>query len=301
MGLRMVKKTVNQDQPTIYHLFYGDEEGAPGHDLTFFEFPGVERGKAGAGMVHRLIHRVGSADTLDFWADRLGGEGVDDEARERVARVPGPRGPRARARRLRGAGPAADRARGRGPGRARAPGVRGRPRLHARSRGQPDAARGGACVRAALRHRVGGARRGARRPGDLRHRPTRPARPGPARSITSRGRWGWTRRRSGASARSAPERTRRRSSTASGSARSTSASRAASCSSSPPRAGVHRGRAARDARRGAHAPAGLRAHARAARGRSSRRFRTPLSGAERRPRTFRNKPFSEPGVRWLRR
>ena len=77
MGLRMVKKTVNQDQPTIYHLFYGDEEGSPGHDLTFFEFPGVERGKAGAGMVHRLIHRVGSEDTLDFWADRLGGEGVE--------------------------------------------------------------------------------------------------------------------------------------------------------------------------------------------------------------------------------
>ena len=77
MGLRMVKKTVNQDDPTIYHLFYGDEEGAPGHDLTFFEYPGAQRGTAGAGMVHRLIHRVGSADTLDFWADRLGGEGID--------------------------------------------------------------------------------------------------------------------------------------------------------------------------------------------------------------------------------
>jgi glyoxalase family protein len=77
MGLRMVKKTVNQDQPTIYHLFYGDEEGSPGHDLTFFEFPGVAPGKAGAGMVHRLIHRVGSEDTLDFWADRLGGEGIE--------------------------------------------------------------------------------------------------------------------------------------------------------------------------------------------------------------------------------
>jgi glyoxalase family protein len=77
MGLRMVKKTVNQDDPTIYHLFYGDEEGAPGHDLTFFEYPGAARGKAGAGMVHRLIHRVGSSETLDFWADRLGGEGIE--------------------------------------------------------------------------------------------------------------------------------------------------------------------------------------------------------------------------------
>jgi glyoxalase family protein len=79
MGLRMVKKTVNQDDPTIYHLFYGDEEGAPGHDLTFFEYPGAEPGKAGAGMVHRIIHRVGSADTLDFWADRLGDEGISTE------------------------------------------------------------------------------------------------------------------------------------------------------------------------------------------------------------------------------
>ena len=77
MGLRMVKKTVNQDDPTIYHLFYGDEEGSPGHDLTFFEYPGAARGKAGAGMVHRLIHRVGSTDALDFWADRLGGEGLE--------------------------------------------------------------------------------------------------------------------------------------------------------------------------------------------------------------------------------
>ena len=77
MGLRMVKKTVNQDDPTIYHLFYGDEEGAPGHDLTFFEYPGAQPGTAGAGMVHRLIHRVGSPDALDFWTDRLGGEGVE--------------------------------------------------------------------------------------------------------------------------------------------------------------------------------------------------------------------------------
>jgi glyoxalase family protein len=79
IGLRMVKKTVNQDQPTIYHLFYGDEEGTPGHDLTFFEYPGAEPGRNGAGMVHRIVHRVGSADTLDFWADRLGDEGIGTE------------------------------------------------------------------------------------------------------------------------------------------------------------------------------------------------------------------------------
>jgi len=77
MGLRMVKKTVNQDDPTVYHLFYGDEEGAPGHDLTFFEYPGAERGRAGAGMVHRIIHRVGAPETLDFWAEPKGPHNPD--------------------------------------------------------------------------------------------------------------------------------------------------------------------------------------------------------------------------------
>jgi glyoxalase family protein len=74
LGLRMVKKTVNQDDPTVYHLFYADEEGSPGADITFFEYPGSAPGKAGAGMVHTIVWRVGSAEALDFWADRLGVE-----------------------------------------------------------------------------------------------------------------------------------------------------------------------------------------------------------------------------------
>jgi glyoxalase family protein len=77
LGLRMVKKTVNQDDPTVYHLFYGDEEGHPGLDLTFFEYPGVGRGRPGAGMVHRIVWRVGSEDALDFWERRLSDEGVE--------------------------------------------------------------------------------------------------------------------------------------------------------------------------------------------------------------------------------
>jgi glyoxalase family protein len=77
MGLRLVKKTVNQDDPTIYHLFYGDEHGDPGLDLTFFEYPGAAPGRAGAGMVHRIVWRVASAATFDFWAERLGGEGIE--------------------------------------------------------------------------------------------------------------------------------------------------------------------------------------------------------------------------------
>jgi glyoxalase family protein len=72
LGLRLVKKTVNQDDPTVYHLFYADEKGTPGADLTFFEYPGAVPGRAGAGMVHSIVWRVGSTDALDFWAERLG-------------------------------------------------------------------------------------------------------------------------------------------------------------------------------------------------------------------------------------
>ena len=79
LGLRLVKKTVNQDQPSVYHLFYADEQGSPGADLTFFEFPDVPVGRAGAGMVHRIVYRVASAEALDFWADRLRGEGFESD------------------------------------------------------------------------------------------------------------------------------------------------------------------------------------------------------------------------------
>jgi glyoxalase family protein len=78
LGLRLVKKTVNQDDPTVYHLFYADEQGSPGADLTFFEYPGAVPGRAGAGMVYSIVWRVGSADALDFWADRLGVERTSD-------------------------------------------------------------------------------------------------------------------------------------------------------------------------------------------------------------------------------
>jgi glyoxalase family protein len=76
LGLRLVKKTVNQDDPTVYHLFYADELGSPGSDITFFEYPGARRGRAGAGMVHRVVWRVASEEALDLWEQRLGNEGV---------------------------------------------------------------------------------------------------------------------------------------------------------------------------------------------------------------------------------
>jgi glyoxalase family protein len=81
LGLRLVAKTVNQDDPSVYHLFYADEQGRPGAELTFFEYPRAIPGRAGAGMVHRIVSRVGSEEALAFWAQRLEAEGV---AHERV-------------------------------------------------------------------------------------------------------------------------------------------------------------------------------------------------------------------------
>jgi glyoxalase family protein len=79
LGLRLVKKTVNQDNPTVYHLFYADEKGDPGSDLTFFEYPGIPEGRAGDGMVHRVVWRVGAEGALEFWSGRLGDAGVEVE------------------------------------------------------------------------------------------------------------------------------------------------------------------------------------------------------------------------------
>lgn len=71
LGLRLVKKTVNFDQPDVYHLYYGDEVGTPGSILTFFEFPGAAPGVAGNGMVHTIVWRAGGPEALAFWAARL--------------------------------------------------------------------------------------------------------------------------------------------------------------------------------------------------------------------------------------
>jgi glyoxalase family protein len=92
LGLRLVKKTVNQDNPTVYHLFFADENGSAGSDLTFFEFPGVPPGRAGAGDVHRIVWRVGSFQSLDFWADRLAANGVESERAGDALRFSDPEG-----------------------------------------------------------------------------------------------------------------------------------------------------------------------------------------------------------------
>ena len=96
LGLRLVKKSVNQDDPTVYHLFYADEEGAPGSDITFFEYRNARPGKAGAGMVHMVEWRLASGDALDFWEQRLARENVAADRSERSLGFADPEGLRHR-------------------------------------------------------------------------------------------------------------------------------------------------------------------------------------------------------------
>jgi glyoxalase family protein len=77
LGLRLVKKTVNFDDPTAYHLYFGDELGGPGSVLTWFEYREARRGQAGAGMIHTIQLGVSSLEALAFWADRLAGHEYD--------------------------------------------------------------------------------------------------------------------------------------------------------------------------------------------------------------------------------
>ena len=82
LGLRLAAKTVNQDDPGVYHLFYASEEGQPGSEMTFFEYPGAIPGRAGDGMVHTVEWRVGSTAAIDFWAQRIeGSERVGERLR----------------------------------------------------------------------------------------------------------------------------------------------------------------------------------------------------------------------------
>ena len=74
LGLRMVKKTVNQDDTSAYHLFYADGLAQPGTDLTFFDWPAA-RERRGTHSISRTGLRIG-ADSFDFWAGRLGDRGL---------------------------------------------------------------------------------------------------------------------------------------------------------------------------------------------------------------------------------
>jgi len=76
LGLRLVRQGVNADDPEMRHIAYGDERGSPGSIVTFFDMPGVVRGRPGAGMGYRLLLRVADDGALDFWERRLARAGV---------------------------------------------------------------------------------------------------------------------------------------------------------------------------------------------------------------------------------
>jgi glyoxalase family protein len=79
LGLRLVKKTVNQDDVSAYHLFYGDELGRPGTEVTFFDWPHlrVAQNHAGAGEISATELRVTGREALEYWAGRLEEFGVE--------------------------------------------------------------------------------------------------------------------------------------------------------------------------------------------------------------------------------
>ena len=70
LGVRLVKKTVNFDDPGTYHFYFGDEIGTPGTILTFFPWEGVGQGRNGAGMATHIGYSVPTG-SLDFWKERL--------------------------------------------------------------------------------------------------------------------------------------------------------------------------------------------------------------------------------------
>ncbi len=75
MGLRLVKRSVNQDAPDTYHLFYADAVGTPGTDLTFFPWPRMGPGRAGVGLAMEVAFAV-PPGSLSHWVSRLASHGV---------------------------------------------------------------------------------------------------------------------------------------------------------------------------------------------------------------------------------
>ena len=75
MGLRLIKLTVNYDDPETYHLYFGDELGHPGTILTFFPWPGAVKGSKGTGQATATSFSI-SRESLGYWADRLRERGV---------------------------------------------------------------------------------------------------------------------------------------------------------------------------------------------------------------------------------
>ena len=81
LGMKLVKKSVNQDDPGTYHLFYADAEGRPGTDLTFFPWSQMSPSRAGHGLAMEVSLGV-PRESLAFWAERLERYGVETGERE---------------------------------------------------------------------------------------------------------------------------------------------------------------------------------------------------------------------------
>lgn len=79
LGMRLVKKTVNQDDIQTYHLFFADDEGSPGTDMTFFDFPGIPKGVHGTNEIYKTSFRVPSDAALDYWEERFNRLNVEHE------------------------------------------------------------------------------------------------------------------------------------------------------------------------------------------------------------------------------
>ncbi|SFS08038.1 glyoxalase family protein [Halomicrobium zhouii] len=87
LGLRLVKRSINQDDVSVYHLFYADHDGTPGTSMTFFPYPGARSGRVGTGQVSTTAFTI-PADSVEFWTERLAAEGVDvDEPSERFGDI----------------------------------------------------------------------------------------------------------------------------------------------------------------------------------------------------------------------
>lgn len=71
LGMRLVKKTVNQDDIQTYHLFFADDVGGAGTDMTFFDFPGIQKGSHGTNEIYKTAFRVPTDAALDYWAKRF--------------------------------------------------------------------------------------------------------------------------------------------------------------------------------------------------------------------------------------
>ncbi|QOS89005.1 MULTISPECIES: ring-cleaving dioxygenase [Bacillales] len=71
LGMRLVKKTVNQDDIQTYHLFFADDVGGPGTDMTFFDFPGIPKGVHGTNEISKTSFRVPNDDALEYWVKRF--------------------------------------------------------------------------------------------------------------------------------------------------------------------------------------------------------------------------------------